>query len=126
MTAIGIHHVSIGSHDVAASIEFFGWLGLTVVQTRPDFPGIKGAWLQAGEQQVHLIGTTKDTPGIENHFAFIVEDLDATLDVLRAHGVEGRRSAHVAGAGYQAFVHDPSGNVIELNQSDHEPTIAAI
>ncbi len=126
MTAIGIQHVSVGTHDIAASVEFYEWLGLTVVPTRPDFGGIQGAWLQAGDQQVHLIGTTKDTPGVENHFAFIVEDLDATVSALEAHGVKAFRSDHVQGAGYQAFVNDPSGNVVELNQSDAEPTIAAI
>ena len=47
MTVAGIQHVSIGSHDVAKSVEFYGWLGLTVVTTRPDFGGVSGAWLQA-------------------------------------------------------------------------------
>jgi len=114
----GIQHVSIGSHDVAKSIEFYEWFGLSVVPTRPDF-GVGGAWLQAGDQQVHLIATDKQTPGSENHFAFIVDDLDKCLAELAAHDIKAYRAPHTVGAGYQAFINDPSGNVVELNQPDH-------
>jgi len=112
----GVHHVSIGVLDVDASVEFFGWLGLTQLP-RPDF-GFPGAWLQAGGQQVHLIGTNVVPPGIENHFAFLVGDLDVVLETLRANGVKANRSPRTMGAGQQAFVKDPSGNIIELNQPD--------
>ena len=111
-----LHHVSIGVSDVDAAIEFYGWLGMTVSPTRPDF-GFPGAWLQVGDRQVHLIGTDIKTPGIENHFALRVDDLDACLAELAAHGVTARRS-HTPGAGYQAFLNDPSGNVVELNQPE--------
>lgn len=114
---IGIHHVSIGVHDVPAAIDFYGLLGLSVDQSRPDF-GVGGAWLKAGDQQVHLIETAIATPGIENHFAFIVTDLDAALALLTDHGIGSRRGTYRPGAGRQAFVRDPSGNVVELNQRD--------
>lgn len=115
MNVVGVHHVSIGVSDVDAAVEFYGWLGLTLLP-RPDF-GFPGAWLQAGGQQVHLIGTDVVPPGIENHYAFQVEDLDACVVELAAHGVPARRSG-TPGAGRQAFVQDPSGNVVELNQPD--------
>jgi len=118
MKMAGIQHVSIGSHDVGKSIEFYQWLGLSVVPDRPDF-GVGGAWLQAGGQQVHLIATDKKTPGLENHFAFIVDNLDACLTELAAHDIQAYRSPHTPGAGYQVFIKDPSGNVVELNQPDH-------
>ena len=118
MRMTGIQHVSIGSHDLAASIRFYEKFGLSVVPSRPDF-GIDGAWLQAAGQQVHLIATDKETPGIENHFAFIVDDLDACLAELAAHDITGHRAPHTPGAGFQAFINDPSGNVVELNQPDH-------
>jgi glyoxylase I family protein len=113
---VGVHHVSIGVNDVDAAVEFYGWLGLTVLP-RPDF-GFPGAWLQAGGQQVHLIGTDKTPPGIENHYAFLVEDLEATVATLAEHGVTARVSNRIDGAGHQAFLEDPSGNVVELNQPD--------
>jgi glyoxylase I family protein len=115
---VGIQHVSIGAHDVAESVEFYESLGLTIVPTRPNFDGIEGAWLQAGGQQVHLIATDKKTPGVENHFAFIVDDLDECLADLAARDIPAFRSPHTPGAGHQAFINDPSGNVVELNQPE--------
>ena len=111
----GIHHVSIGVTDVDAATEFFGWLGLSVITTRPQL-SVEGVWLQAGEQQVHLIRTDVSAPGIENHFAFRVADLDGCLAMLAEHGVSVRPPIAVPGTGRQSFVRDPSGNVIELNQ----------
>ena len=117
MRPVGIQHVSIGVHDVVAAIEFYSWLGMTVNPARPDF-GFPGAWLHAGGQQVHLIMTDKPTPGLENHFAVIVEDLEECLAELALHGVEPFRLPAARGAGSQAFINDPSGNVVELNQPD--------
>ncbi len=117
MNVVGVQHVSIGVHDVDASIEFYGWLGLTVNPARPDF-GFPGAWLFAGGEQVHLIQSPKQTPGIENHFALVVDDLETCLADLAVHGVDVSNRMHVPGAGKQAFLKDPSGNVIELNQPD--------
>ena len=117
MTVVGVHHVAIGVNDVDAAVEFYGWLGLRPLP-RPDF-GFPGAWLQAGAQQVHLLQTDVEPPTAINHYAFHVDDLDATLELLAAHGVEARRSMRVEGAGKQAFVKDPSGNAVELNEPDH-------
>ena len=114
---MAIQHVSIGVHDLDTAIEFYGWLGLTQVANRPNF-GVGGVWLQAAVQQVHLIVTDKPTPGLENHFAFITDDLDVALTELASHGVTAFRTSHVPGAGRQGFLNDPSGNVIELNQPD--------
>ncbi len=115
MNVVGVHHVSIGVHDVDAAVEFYHRLGLTSLP-RPDF-GFPGAWLQAGGQQVHLIQTGVTPPGLENHYAFQVADLEACLAELADNGVSARRSS-TPGAGRQAFIQDPSGNIVELNQPD--------
>lgn len=116
MNVVGVHHVSIGVQDVDAAVEFYALLGLYPLP-RPDF-GFPGAWLQAGTQQVHLLQTPAVPPGAENHYAFQVEDLSACLAHLAEHGVPARISRRTAGAGQQAFITDPSGNVVELNQPD--------
>ena len=116
MNVVGVHHVAIGVKDVPEAIEFYGLLGL-VPLPRPDF-GFPGAWLQAGTQQVHLLQTETAPPGAENHYAFQVEDLDACVAHLVANGVQARLSGTITGAGRQAFIKDPSGNVVELNQPD--------
>jgi len=114
---VDLHHVSIGVGNVAAAVEFYGHLGITPLATRPNF-GFDGAWLQAGERQIHLIETTVVPPGATNHLALRVADLEACLAELATHGVTGRRSTYTPGAGHQVFLQDPSGNVVELNQPD--------
>jgi predicted enzyme related to lactoylglutathione lyase len=88
-------------------------LGLRVRNDRPDF-GFAGAWLDIGGQQVHLLQL--DVPGdVGQHFAIAVADLDMAIADVRAHGVEVTEPSSV-GNGRQAFLHDPSGNRIELHQ----------
>jgi predicted enzyme related to lactoylglutathione lyase len=44
-----------------------------------------------------------------------VADLDATITEIRSHGVKVSDPEQV-GPGRQAFLRDPSGNLIELNE----------
>lgn len=115
MQPLGVHHVSINVRNAAESIEFYtDVIGLSVRSDRPDFP-FGGAWLDIGGQQVHLIeAEVPDDHG--QHFAIQVADLDETVAELRARGVEVRGPKGV-GSSRQAFLHDPSGNRLEL----HEP-----
>ncbi len=113
--------MSLAVGDVARSRAFYGdLLGLPEIE-RPDF-GIPGVWYQAGEIQLHLIETpqgvdvgsrpTGPNP-IACHSAFEIEDYAATLERLRAEGIEVRETGAEVG---QLFLQDPDGNVIELIQ----------
>lgn len=114
MQPTGVHHVSINVTDVPAALAFYtGALGLTERADRPDF-GFAGAWLDAGGQQVHLIEAGAP-PNLGQHFALRVDDLDAAIAELRAAGHEVSDPSPV-GTGRQAFLTDPSGNGVELNQ----------
>jgi catechol 2,3-dioxygenase-like lactoylglutathione lyase family enzyme len=105
--------VSINVDDVPAALAFYvEVLGLTQRDDRPDFP-FAGAWLDAGGQQLHLIAGNVPSPNGQ-HFALLVEDLDATVAELRAAGVTISDPSPV-GAGRQAFVTDPSGNLVEIH-----------
>jgi catechol 2,3-dioxygenase-like lactoylglutathione lyase family enzyme len=114
MRATGVHHVSINVSDVEAALAFYvGELGLSQRDDRPDL-GIGGAWLDAGDQQVHLI----EAPVPANqgqHFALRVSDLDAVVEELRGRGVAVGDPTPI-GRSRQAFTTDPSGNSIELHQ----------
>ncbi len=111
---MGVHHVSINVEDVSVAAAFYtGTLGLTRRDDRPDF-GFDGAWLNAGEQQLHLIAGTVPN-GAGQHFALRVGDLDAAIAELREQGVTVSDASPV-GKGRQAFVTDPSGNLVELHQ----------
>jgi glyoxylase I family protein len=114
MQVLGVHHVSLNVDDVDAALGFYvGILGLGVRPDRPDF-GFGGAWLDVGGQQIHLIEAAP--PGdLGQHVALQVADLDATVAELRAGGTEVSDPSPV-GTGRQAFLHDPSGNLVELQQ----------
>jgi glyoxylase I family protein len=110
----GLHHVSINVSDVDAARDFYTRvLGLTERADRPDF-GFGGAWLDAGGQQVHLIEADVPPP-LGQHFALAVSDLDAVVAELRGKGLEVTDPVPV-GPGRQAFVDDPCGNRVELQQ----------
>jgi catechol 2,3-dioxygenase-like lactoylglutathione lyase family enzyme len=99
---------------VSLACDFYvGRLGLSARTDRPDF-GFAGAWLDAGGQQVHLI--EGDVPTDQGqHLALHVVDLDAAIAELRAAGLTVS-DAFPVGTGGQAFLHDPSGNLVELHQ----------
>jgi catechol 2,3-dioxygenase-like lactoylglutathione lyase family enzyme len=110
----GVHHVSINVTDVDAAIRFYvDVLGLTERDDRPDF-GFGGAWLDAGHEQVHLIEADVPT-GLGQHFALRVDDLAAAVADLRSRDVSVSDPSPV-GTSLQAFVTDPSGNLVELHQ----------
>lgn len=114
MKIIGLHHVSINVAEVEAALEFYvGRLGLTARADRPDL-GFGGAWLDAGSQQVHLIEA--DVPEDKGqHLALEVVDLEGSVDRLRNDGVAVSDPSPI-GTGRQSFLHDPSGNLVELHQ----------
>ena len=117
MLARRLSHVSFAVGDLKRSLRFYcELLGLEPI-ARPDF-GFPGAWLAAGEVQVHLIevppGTEIGTASpvltpIANHTAFVVTDHAETAR-LQAHGLE----IVDGGAMGQSWVQDPDGNVIEF------------
>lgn len=117
MKPSGIHHVAICVRDADEAVTFYtDVLGLTVLD-RPDF-GFGGYWLDAGGQQVHLMQSESTRSG-GDHFAIRVDDLETAVADIRATGYKVNTIDHMVGAGHQAFLHDPSGNFIELNQPDN-------
>ena len=113
---LGVHHVGLNVKDLKACRRFYvDVLGLEVLP-RPDF-GFPGAWLQSGNQQIHLLQQAEfQDPLAGQHFAFEVADLDAAIEELRGLGVQVSDAFDIPDVGRQAFLHDPDGNGIELNQ----------
>jgi glyoxylase I family protein len=110
----GVHHVSVNVDDVDACRAFYvDVLGLTEIE-RPEL-GVGGAWLQMGPQELHLV----ELPLVEGsgpHFALAVDDVAAARDELLGKGVEVTPIGTIEGVCLQAFLDDPAGNRIELNQ----------
>ncbi|GAC1603972.1 MAG: VOC family protein [Acidimicrobiales bacterium] len=115
---LGIHHVAIQASDIDAAREFYGEvMGLTEIE-RPAFP-FDGLWFRLGAQALHIVAQDDHVAPDRQHFAVEVDDLDAAVSAIEARGVPVRKlGLTYEGAGYQAFVRDPSGNSIELHQPE--------
>src|SRR5690242_16960207 len=99
--AMRLDHGSLLVSDVEASVRFYtGAIGLEEVP-RPSTFDTPGAWLQVGDQQIHLVGEAEpgrtralNPPyareeiviGYGNHLALVVDDLDAALARAAEHG----------------------------------------
>jgi glyoxylase I family protein len=115
MRPLGIHHVNITVGDMVTARRFYlDELGGIERTDRPDF-GFDGAWIDVGPQQIHLIvgEPAKNTNG--DHFAIAVEDLAAAIEEMRGYGHKVSDAIPV-GRAQQAFLRDPWGNRIELQQ----------
>jgi glyoxylase I family protein len=116
MRPLAVHHVSIMVPDVDEALTFYTKvLGLDQRRDRPDI-GIGGAWLDAGPQQLHLV-EGEAPPGMGQHFALLIDDLDSTVAELRQQGLEVSDPRPI-GTSRQSFLSDPSGNLIELHQAN--------
>jgi glyoxylase I family protein len=114
-----ILHSSVLVRDTEAALDFYqGVLGLTCDESRPDL-GYPGAWLKAGEQQIHLLELPNPDPvtgrpahgGRDRHVALAVDNLDALQVKLENAGMEFTRSR----SGRKAlFTRDPDGNALEF------------
>ena len=117
-----ILHVSMIVADTQKALAFYcDVLGLPVDNERPEL-GYPGAWLQCGEQQIHLLELPNPDPvtgrpehgGRDRHAAFAIENLDVLTAALEKAGVtytlskSGRRAL---------FCRDPDGNALEFIES---------
>lgn len=116
MQTSGVHHVSLNVTDAAMSTRFYiDVLGFTERSDRPEFP-FDGSWLQAGDQQVHLLEVPGFVPPEGQHFALHVSDIGAARAELIERGVEVSEPSPIGDVCWQCFFTDPTGNLIELNQ----------
>lgn len=114
-----ILHASFIVADTQRALQFYQQvLGMSVNQQRPDL-GFPGAWLDCGEQQIHLLELPNPDPvtgrpqhgGRDRHVAFAVDDIDALSASLEKAGIEFTTSK----SGRRAlFCRDPDGNALEF------------
>jgi glyoxylase I family protein len=114
----GVHHVSINVSDNEAAAAFYmDTLGLEQLP-RPGFD-VPGTWLKsANGVEIHLIEIEDWKAPKGQHYAFAVADLDAAITEIRDKGIKIGDAIDIPGTGArQAFTFDPSGNMVEFNQS---------
>ncbi len=114
-----IHHGSVIVEDTQAALNFYcDILGLRQNMQRPSL-GYPGAWLDVGEQQLHLLELDNPDPregrpqhgGRDRHIALSVSN----LDVIIARLEQSKYPYTTSSSGRRAlFCRDPDGNAIEF------------
>ena len=114
-----IAHASMLVSDTESALKFYrDILGLSVDSGRPDL-GYPGAWLNVGDQQVHLLelpnpDQTEGRPehgGRDRHTAFNISDIESLIGSLEKNGITYTRSRSGRSA---LFCRDPDGNALEF------------
>jgi catechol 2,3-dioxygenase-like lactoylglutathione lyase family enzyme len=117
MKTTQLNHVAIHVADVERSCDFYRNILQLGPLPRPDFD-FPGAWFLLGaDQELHIIGDrTADVVGDHrgNHYALMVDDIDAWENHLIAQNVKYRPRATRPDGAFQIFLTDPDGHVIEL------------
>ena len=121
MTTVNIRYMV---DDVEAAVAFYTThLGFTLIsKTLPAFADVA-----RGDLRLLLSGPSSSAgrpmpdgrqpaPGGWNRIHFIVDDLEAEVDRLRAAGLTFRNEIVKGPGGSQILVDDPAGNPIELFQ----------
>ena len=136
-------HVTVVVRDVDRAIHFFGLLGFVedknVVisgQTFADYMGVPGIEAQhvtlvlagaAPRVEVQLLNYRSPAPAPDpnitnlaklgfNHVCFAVDDLEAEVARLRAHGIAMRNELMDFHSRKLIFVRGPEGITVELSQ----------
>ena len=121
MTTVNVRYMV---DDVEAAIAFYTthFAFEVISKTLPAFADVA-----LGDLRLLLSGPTSSagrpmpdgrwpTPGGWNRIHFVVDDLAAQVDRLRAAGVRFRNDIVTGPGGLQILLEDPSGNPIELFQ----------
>jgi lactoylglutathione lyase len=118
---VRINHVSLSVIDMEQSLRFYtGFLGMERIPS-PDF-GYPVAWLRVGGLQIHLFERETSAPEY-HHVAFSVPNFQDLYVRAKEAGILVQRPAmapvnELPGGGAQMYVHDPGGNLIELDTPD--------
>lgn len=116
---VRLHHGSLIVKELAVSLDFYcNIIGLEKNMQRPDM-GFEGAWLDIGEQQIHLLKLPKteqlihkpEHAGRDRHLALHVTEISAIKQRLQDRQVPFTMSK----SGREAlFCRDPDGNGLEF------------
>ena len=121
-----IDHITLVVADLDASRKFYvDLLGMDEVP-RPDFT-FPGAWFEAGKTQIHAT-VSDENSGLAgwadrnvakisrgHHFAFRVDDLSQTAELLKQAGVAIVDGPKIRPDGpQQLYIEDPDGHLVEL------------
>ena len=116
---LGLDHVQVAAPpgcESQARAFYGGLLGMEEVPKPETLPNRAGCWFRAGAQELHVGVEEPFTPARKAHPGFLVDDLAALIERLRAAGTELRTDATLPGI-ERCHVVDPFGNRLELRQA---------
>jgi catechol 2,3-dioxygenase-like lactoylglutathione lyase family enzyme len=113
---ISIDHVQLampgGGEDQARKF-YRDVLGMAEIPKPSELAKRGGCWFESGKLQLHLGIENDFRPAKKAHPALRCQDYRATLERLRAAGVEINEPADIPDV-QRCHIHDPFGNRIEL------------
>lgn len=116
MPVQSLHHVQLAmprGGETRARDFYQGLLGIPEVPKPPSMAVRGGCWFERGELRVHLGVEPDFRPARKAHPAFVVTELRALAERLRAAEHPCREDRELRGYD-RVFVDDPFGNRIEL------------
>ena len=111
---LGLDHVNVTTPEELEDdvVDWYGnCLGLTQLK-KPDGTRPKGAWFEAGAQQVH-VSVDEHNPPQTAHLGLVVDHLDAVIERLRGAGCHIEQASTIPGR-RRFYTRDPAGNRVEL------------
>lgn len=120
MGIVGLDHVQVAiprdSEDTARAF-YGGVLGMSE-EPKPEALAVRGGcWFRSGSAVLHLGVEEPFAPAAKAHPAFLVTDLDATEQALRAAGHDCTRGDGEIPGVHRFHTVDPFGNRIEFQQA---------
>ena len=95
MEVRGLHHVNVNVRDLTEALDFY---------------------VQGLGFELHIMEVANIVPDKKQHFALLVNSVDDTCKELDEKGISFRRITNTDGRSDQLFLHDPTGNRIEIQE----------
>jgi catechol 2,3-dioxygenase-like lactoylglutathione lyase family enzyme len=107
-------HINVEVTDLDRALSFYRHFGLEEIP-RAGTPGRAGAWLRLGDGRELHLSTGAPRPLGRNHFAVLVDNLEAARAVFAGAGAPLEFERELPGL-VRFFTRDPDGNRIEVVQ----------
>lgn len=120
MHVIRLDHVQIAippNREDEARLFYQGLLGIPEVPKPPHLAAHGGSRFERGPLKIHLGVEENFSPARKAHPAFVVDDLQGLIALLRSRGYEASRDRPLGGYD-RVYVNDPFGNRIEFMEQE--------
>ena len=116
VSILGIDHVQVAAPagcEAEARAFYAGLLGLAEVPKPEALRARGGCWFRAGTHELHVGVEEPFAPARKAHPGFVVADLDALAERLRAEGIAVEPAEAIPGT-KRFHAADPFGNRLEF------------